>query len=235
MRLSTLLQPATVLKRENRFLVRAELGGVEIHAHMANPGRLPELIYPGAIVYVRPATHSERKTAWDVVMVKRGRCYCCLDTRMANAAFHEALLNRRIPEFADYQTIACEKCYGNSRLDFILNPDTERVLIEVKSVSLVIGGHAFFPDAPTLRGAKHVRELAEASRQGESAWIVFVCQRRDPLSVSPNEGTDPDFARALREARDAGVNFMALTCQVTPRVVRIVGRVPVMIDGKAVG
>lgn len=235
MRLSALLQPATVLKRENRFLVRAELDGVEIHAHMANPGRLPELIYPGAIVYVRPATHPERRTAWDVVMVKRGRCYCCLDTRMANAAFHEALLNRRIPEFADYQTIACEKYYGNSRLDFILNPDTERVLIEVKSVSLVIGGHAFFPDAPTLRGAKHVRELAEASRQGESAWIVFVCQRRDPLSVSPNEGTDPDFARALREARDAGVNFMALTCQVTPRVVRIVGRVPVMIDGKAVG
>ncbi len=256
MRLSTPLHPATILKRENRFLVRARLDGEIIQAHLANPGRLPELIYPGAIVYVQPADNPERKTAWDVVLVKRGRSYCCLDTRLANAAFHEALLNRQIPEFAGYPDIAPEQTYGNSRLDFILscnnnivaaeNPadgggatshktQSRRVLIEVKSVSLVIGKHAFFPDAPTTRGAKHVRELAEASRKGEYAWIVFVCQRRDPQSVSPNEETDPDFARALREARDAGVHFMALTCQVTPKVIRVVGRIPVCMDGQAIG
>lgn len=232
MRIHGPLLQAELVERENRFRARVALDGREVLAHLPNPGRLPELIYPGAEVYIRPVSNPERKTACDLVLVRHRRVYCCLDTRLANDAFHEALEEKRVPEFAGYSRITREKRYGNSRLDFILSRRRRRVLIEVKSVSLVVGRHARFPDAPTVRGAKHVRELAGAARAGEQAWVVFVCQRRDPLSVSPNEGTDPDFAAAMREARDAGVRFMALICRVTTRSITATGRIPVLIDGE---
>jgi sugar fermentation stimulation protein A len=232
MRIPGPLLQAQLLERENRFRARVGLGDRKVHAHLPNPGRLPELIYPGAEVYVRPVENPLRKTKYDLVLVRHRRIYCCLDTQLANDTFHEALMEQWIPEFSAYPAIEREKVYGKSRLDFVLSGPRSRILIEVKSASLAIKGHARFPDAPTIRGAKHVRELAAAARRGEEAWVVFVCQRRDPRSISPNEETDPDFAGAMREARDAGVGFMALTCRVTRRFIRITDRIPVLIDGK---
>lgn len=223
---------AKLLERENRFRARVHLDGREVLAHLPNPGRLPELIFPGADVFVRPAANPLRKTGYDLLLVRTGRIYCCLDTRLANDAFDEALRERTIPELARFPRIQREKPYGDSRLDFVLSDRRQRALIEVKSVSLVFDGHARFPDAPTVRGVKHVRELARAAGTGEEAWVVFVCQRPDPRTVSPNLETDPEFGDAVREARDAGVKFLAFTCQVNRRVIRVTDRIPVLIDGK---
>lgn len=235
MRIPGPLLAGTLIERENRFRALVDLATERVRAHLANPGRLPELLYPGARVFLRKASNPERKTAWDLVLVRKSRITCCLDTRLANEAFAEALERREISEFAGFSEILREQRHGASRLDFILNDGGRRCLIEVKSVSLVLKNRqARFPDAPTLRGARHVRELAVAARAGEIAWVVFVCQRPDPNSVTPNLETDPDFGAALAEAHRVGVRLMALTCRVTTRSIAIAGRVPVLIDGKAV-
>jgi sugar fermentation stimulation protein A len=148
---------------------------------------------------------------------------------MPNRVFGEALEARTLHEFAGVCRIEREKTFGKSRLDFILWRGERRVLVEVKGVSLVVARKAYFPDAPTLRGARHIRELARAARKGEEAWGVFVCQRRDAESVAPFEERDPDFARAMREARGAGVHFLGLVCRVTTKEMKIIGRVPVLI------
>jgi sugar fermentation stimulation protein A len=205
--------PARFVSRPNRFVVMARLErGVEVRCHLADPGRLKELLVPGAELRLSPAAATTtRRTRWSVALVRSPSPpypWVSLDTTVPNRLALRLLTSGRVRGVGRGWTIRPEVRRGASRFDFLLTRPGEReVLVEVKSVSLVESGRAWFPDAPTVRGARHLRELAEHVRGGGSALVLFVVQRPDARSVSAHARTDPDFAVALREARSAGVRL----------------------------
>lgn len=200
----------TFLSRPNRFIAHVELSGKDCVCHVKNTGRCRELLVPGATVYLSDSDNPNRKTRYDLIAVEKGERLINMDSQAPNAAAVEWLRAGNVfPEGAE---IKPEYRYGDSRFDVgALTPDL--ALLEVKGVTLERDGAAFFPDAPTLRGAKHLRELA--AFPGE-AYVLFVIQMQSVDYFAPNEATDSDFAAALRAARDAGVHVLAYDCRVTP-------------------
>jgi sugar fermentation stimulation protein A len=206
---------ARFVERPNRFLlrvVRVDSDSEEIEeAHLPDPGRLRELLIPGAEIWLRPADGPTRRTRWTAMLVRSpdGSELISLDTTLPNRLLAPALGSRLLEEFEDWSLEAREWTHGRSRFDFLLVRESgERLVLEVKSVTLVEGRTALFPDAVTSRGARHVRELAEfAGRSGWNAAVLFVAQRADADRILPAREIDPDFADALLEARDAGVQI----------------------------
>ena len=197
------------ISRPNRFIAQGEIDGRVQTVHVKNTGRCRELLVPGATVYLAEGTNPGRKTKYDLVAVQKGERLINMDSQAPNAAVLEWLRQGHI--FPAGTRIKPEYRYGDSRFDFgILTP--ELALLEVKGITLERDGAVFFPDAPTLRGAKHLRELA--AFPGES-WALFVIQMKGAEYFAPNEATDPAFALALREAHDAGVHILAYDCHVT--------------------
>ena len=225
------VREARFVSRPNRFVARVELdGGVET-VHVKNTGRCRELLVPGARVWLSRGQNPGRKTAWDLVAVEketpRGPLLINLDSQAPNAVFGEyARAGLFLPET---EAVRAEVREGDSRLDFAITAAGARHLIEVKGVTLEEDGHCLFPDAPTLRGAKHLRELARLAREGVCAHLVFVVQMAGMRDVAPNAAADPAFARALWEAREAGVRLHALSCAVTPDSLSIAGALPILV------
>ena len=216
--------PAVFLSRPNRFVARVLLGGREETVHVKNTGRLRELLVPGAEVVLCRSDNPGRKTAWDLIAVKRGEQYVNVDSQAPNAAAAE-LLARLYPG----SVLRAEQVFGSSRFDFSLEQDGRIRFIEVKGVTLVRGGTALFPDAPTERGWKHLSELADAVRAGHEAAVLFLVQRRDCVRFSPNRETDPAFADALAAARDAGVEIWCRDCDVAADAMTARAVVPVIL------
>lgn len=217
--------------RPNRFLTVVELNGRTVEAHLPDPGRLRELLTPDRRVWVRPATGPGRKTRFTLAVVEAdsGELVSVVTT-LPNELVAEALSGGRIGELADWVIDRREYRWGRSRFDFLLaRGDARRMLVEVKSVTLVEQRRALFPDAVTARGARHVRELAEASRDGLDAAVIFVAQRRDVDEVTSARAIDPAFADALLEARDAGVRLLGYRSVVTLEEARITTPLPVTI------
>lgn len=204
-----------LIRRENRFRVSVRVHGAETAAHLANSGRLRELLQPGASAWLIAREGAARKTAYDLALVEHEGALVSVDARLPNRLFAEALAAHWPPCGAGPVQVQPEPRLGASRVDFCLTSPQARCWVEVKSVTLVRGGLALFPDAPTLRGARHLRELA-AALQGDSeqAAVVFVVQRGDATCFAPNRETDPAFARALAEAAQAGVAVRAYGCRV---------------------
>lgn len=202
------LEEARFLERPNRFLVRADLRGTVVPAHLPNPGRLRELLRPGAKLYLRPQPAGHRKTAYDAVAVRTGGVLVSVDTRLPNRAVRRALEARTLPAFAAYTRVRPEVPLGASRIDFLLR-NGEACYLEVKSVTLVEGGVALFPDAPTGRGRRHVEELTKTVEAGHRAAILFLVQRPDARRFRPHDATDPAFGDALRRAEGRGVEIHA--------------------------
>ncbi len=338
--LGTLL-PATIVRRRDRFTAVVKVGETEALAHVADSGRLKELVYPGNLGMVRKApvpsgssgSRTPRATSYDLVLASVGlkkssldaegvdsdgsdvghhytdlgadgtyagghdaigqHSWVSIDTRYPNKVFRLALINRVIPEFACYTEVRPEFSYGHardsepeagsvqgapsqgaadgiagvsasvstgvitggpkgdpmrgtagtakakkrrrvpkSRLDFLLRgEDLPPALVEVKSVSLCVDGRGLFPDAPTVRGARHLRELIRAVSEGYRAYSVFIAQRSDVKTISPNRETDPDFADTLREAQESGVRLLGFSCSVTPEeIVFDPSGLPVVLD-----
>lgn len=251
-------EAATFLERPNRYRVVARLqrNGTLIHAHCPNPGRLGELLLPGATVHVSPATHQQRKTAYDLRFVEHpdNGQLVSLDTRLPNQLFAEGLTQKFFPQFAAYDAYKAEVSLPpinplaaspvpekasisqrvgkvHSRIDFQLTAaDDTCCWVEVKSVSLVIDGSARFPDAVTARGRRHALELAALSTQGERAAIVFIVQRADAYEVRPQWETDPALGEALVTAQAAGVAIYAYTCAMTVTAARLAAGIPVHLD-----
>lgn len=315
------LREGIVVDRPNRFVAVVTVDGREVPCHLADSGRLKELIYPGNRVMVRPVADRRekpgrgglsRKTAFDLVLASAGgeragdrletsgegksrnrpeksehdgTTWVSVDTRYPTRLFGQVLRARGIPEFAEYDVVRAEHSFQiqesrdergaanehgsgdetrqapsrergdervatvsrdgdpagkglrtrgspdagpaertgvrkepRSRLDFYLEgPGVPPALVEVKSVTLCVNGRGLFPDAPTVRGARHLRELAGAVSAGYRAYAVFIAQREDILTVSPNRDTDPMFAEALTEAANRGVRLLAYRCRVSPR------------------
>ena len=217
--------PGEFRTRPNRFIAQVETEeGLEI-CHVKNTGRCRELLVPGARVTLAVSDNAARKTRCDLVAVEKGSLYINMDSQAPNRAAGEAL-PRLFPGLTLLRPEA--KC-GDSRLDFYLEAAGKNWFVEVKGVTLEEDGLALFPDAPTERGVRHLRELACIARAGGGAAALFVIQMKGPRAFSPNQKTHPAFAQALCEAREAGVRLMAYDCLVTPRGMTLDSPVPIVL------
>lgn len=200
---------AVFIERPNRFLAVVDLGGRSERAHVPDPGRLRELLVPGAELRLRAAPAPGRRTAWDVIGVRCPQGWVNIDSRLPNLLFAEALREGRLEEFPAGCSIQAEPRFGASRLDFLLECGGPSCLVEVKGCTLVVDGLALFPDAPTLRGSRHLEELIEAKTAGYRACVVMVVKHPGGEAFAPKEDTDPLFAATLRRAAAAGVEVLA--------------------------
>ncbi len=206
---------ARFIRRVNRFAATVDLAGDETLVHVANSGRMRELLVTGRRVLLRPVAGDHRKTAFDLAMVDLGHALASADARLPNRLVYEALRDGRLPQLAGFDRIRPEVRYGESRLDLALCGPAGACYVETKSVTLVEGGAGLFPDAPTTRGRKHMISLSQAVADGHRAAVVFVVQREDADTFSPNDAADPEFGLTLRESLDRGVEAYAYRCRVT--------------------
>lgn len=233
MRFASRLIQASFLRRLNRFALEADLEGRAVQAHLANSGRLGEILRPGALLYLSPRPASHRKTAYDVALARKGRTLISVDARLPNHLVAEAIEAGKLREFQGYESFKREVAESGSRLDFAFTgSEGRRCLVEVKSVTLVERGVALFPDAPTERGARHLDVLGRAASSGRTeALALFIVQRADARRFSPNREADPRFLEALRRAASCGVKVAAYTCRVTTRGVALHEEIEVNFKG----
>lgn len=215
--------PGVFHKRPNRFIAHVETeAGLQV-CHVKNTGRCRELLVEGARVYLEESSNPERKTKYDLIAVEKGELLINMDSQAPNKAAAEY-----IPTLLPGLTLLRpETRFGNSRFDFYAEAQGERWFIEVKGVTLEREGVALFPDAPTSRGAKHLRELCACMDQGYRACVLFLIQMRGVHRFMPNGATDPVFAKALAEAAEQGVLIEAVDCLVTPDSMRVHEKIPV--------
>ena len=220
---------ARFLRRVNRFIADIELSdGQVVQAHLANTGRMQELLRPGVAALVRPAKNPARKTAWDLIAVDHGGSWVCLAAAWANDFMREWLSKGRIAGFYDWKQIEWEKKIGNSRFDFAVTLQSgERWLLEVKSVNYVIDGHALFPDAPTTRGRRHVEELLALREEGWNVGVFFVTMGQPVVDVGFNAENDPEFARVMQRAIAEGADVRAFSAEILPPDVYFRGERPI--------
>ena len=201
----------TFLDRPNRFIAHVELDGKRETVHVKNTGRCRELLLPGAEIWLTAPGTEGRKTKYDLVTVrKENGLLVNIDSQAPNAVVKEWL------EKQQYDAIVPEYTYGDSRIDFYIERGAERTLMEVKGCTLEREGIGYFPDAPTDRGVKHLRELAKAVKDGYRAALAFAIQMDGIKEVRPNIQTHPEFGTAMQKARDAGVEILFLSCHVEP-------------------
>ena len=212
------LVEARFIRRLNRFAALVDLDRVETLVHVANSGRMKELLVEERRVLLKPAAGDHRKTAFDLALVDLGHTLASADARLPNILVHEALKEGRLPQFAFYDQFLTEVTYGESRLDLALQGQGRMCFIETKSVTLVTDGTGLFPDAPTSRGRKHMGSLLRAVGEGYRAAVLFVVQRDDVREFAPNYEADPEFGQALRLAVEGGVEVYAYRCRVTTRL-----------------
>ena len=217
------------LERLNRFAALVEVAGQKVLCHVANSGRMRELFVPGYRVLLKPRSGDHRKTQFDLALVDLGSSLTSADARLPNALVAEALELGSLPQFHGYPRVRREVTFGESRLDLLLEGPRGRCYIETKSVTLVIDGVGLFPDAPTIRGAKHMGSLSQAVAAGHRAAAVFVVQRDDATAFATNDEADPDFGVAFREALAAGVEAFAYNCRVSERAIDLSRRLPILL------
>ena len=221
--------PGIFRNRPNRFIAHVEIDGREQVVHVKNTGRCRELLVPGAMVWCHRSDNPARKTQYDLITVRKGQRLINMDSQAPNTAAREWLESGGLGKIDDLRQ---ETVHGDSRFDFSFTREGKTCFLEVKGVTLEDNGVCAFPDAPTQRGAKHLRGLAEAARQGYGAYVLFVIQMADVKYIHPNDRTDPDFGVALREAAAQGVKVLAVRCQVSEDEMTISGGVPVHLEGE---
>ena len=205
------ITPAVFLDRPNRFVAHVSLNGETETVHVKNTGRCRELLLPGAQVWLTAPGTPGRKTEYDLVAVrKENGLLINMDSQAPNAVALEWLKTR------GYDRILPEYRYGGSRIDFFMERGRDRFLMEVKGCTLEENGIGYFPDAPTERGVRHLRELSKAAGQGIHSVLAFVIQMDGITEVRPHTQTDPEFGVAWEEAKKAGVEILFLACHVEP-------------------
>ena len=237
--------PGIFLQRPNRFIAHILINGKEEICHVKNTGRCRELLIPGCTVYCAVSDNPQRKTKYDLIAVEKSienqivfanagipsqhvkstpeahsTLLVNMDSQAPNAAVKEWLRSGASP-FGKIDFLKPEYKYGNSRFDFYLECNSRKIFLEVKGVTLEDNGVVLFPDAPTERGVKHVRELIRCHEEGFETYVLFVVQMERAMYFTPNRKTHPQFADALCEAQNAGVQLLAYTCKVTPDEMKI--------------
>lgn len=216
--------PGIFLARPNRFIAHVEIHGQTEIVHVKNTGRCRELLPEGAEVWCQKSDNPSRKTKYDLITVKKGSRLINMDSQAPNLAAKEWLAAGGLGKI---ENLRAETRHGDSRFDFSFVKDGRTCFLEVKGVTLENDGICAFPDAPTERGAKHLRGLTEASKEGYGAYVLFVIQMADVKYLHPNDVTDPEFGKALREAAASGVEVLAVDCTVTIDQMNIGQFVPV--------
>ena len=218
---------ARFLRRVNRFTAFVELNGQEEMVHVKNTGRCKELLLEGARVFLEEADKEGRKTKYSLIAVYKGDVLVNMDSQAPNQMAAEALAAGKIAEIGEVDFLKREVKYENSRFDLYYQKGEKKGFIEVKGVTLEENGIAKFPDAPTERGAKHLKELIKAKEEEYEAAVLFVIQMKGGQEFRPNEERDQNFAAALREAAAAGVQVLAYDCHVEVGKVTIENKIPV--------
>lgn len=216
--------PGVFHARPNRFIAHIEIKGQLEVCHVKNTGRCRELLPPGARVWCQISDKPQRKTRFDLIAVEKGQRLINMDSQAPNKAVAEWLQGGGLGPIEELRP---ETVHGNSRFDFSFRKDGRLCFLEVKGVTLEQDGVCAFPDAPTLRGTKHLRELAQAAQEGFGAYVLFVIQMSDVSYLLPNDATDPAFGKALREAQEQGVTLLAMDCLVTPNELCLRKPVPI--------
>lgn len=221
------LIPGRFLRRLNRFAALVVVNGKAELAHVRNSGRLRELLTPGRPVLLEPAVTPGRRTRFTLAIARLPQGDVSADAHLPNALVEEGLRQGVIPGFRGYRVVRREPVIGQNRVDFLLARGRRLCLLEVKSATLVEGGVALFPDAPTERGRKHLEHLIAARQRGLLAAVLFLVQRRDVTAFAPNEDADPEFGETLRRAFRAGVRVRAMRCRVNAEGVWLDRSLPV--------
>lgn len=208
---------AKFVDRPNRFVAHVDLNGSIETVHVKNTGRCKELLLPGTDVILEESDNPNRKTKYDLITVwKDNLGWVNIDSQTPNKVAKEWL------EQQGFDLIKPEYKYGNSRIDFYMEKNGEKYLMEVKGCTLEIDGIGYFPDAPTERGVKHLRELIKAKEEGYHAAAAFVIQMNGIKEVLPNRATHPEFGIAMDEASAAGVDIVMICCNITEDTVSFV-------------
>ena len=218
--------PGTFLARPNRFIAHIEIDGKDTVCHVKNTGRCRELLTPGAAVWCEKSDNPARKTPYDLIAVQKGSRLINMDSQAPNAAAKEWLEQGGL---GPIENLKAETVHGDSRFDFSFTKEGRQCFLEVKGVTLENDGICAFPDAPTERGAKHLRGLTEAAKAGYGAYVLFVIQMKNVKYLHPNDLTDPNFGAALREAAANGVQVMAMDCEIEVDSMVIGKEVPVVL------
>ena len=211
--------------RPNRFIAHIEIDGAVEICHVKNTGRCRELLIPGCTVWCQRSDNPSRKTKYDLIAVQKGERLINMDSQAPNRAAGEWLSAGGLGEISDLRP---EVRHGDSRFDFSFLKEGKRCFLEVKGCTLEHDGVCAFPDAPTERGAKHIRGLTKAAGEGYGAYILFVIQMSDVKYIRPHDETDPEFGKALREAAQNGVTVLAMDCAVTEDTMEL--RLPVLVN-----
>ncbi|MDD4715758.1 MAG: DNA/RNA nuclease SfsA [Oscillospiraceae bacterium] len=221
------IKKAVFRDRPNRFIAHVELNGTCAVCHVKNTGRCRELLIPGADVFVQEADAPNRKTRYDLISVYKGDQLINIDAAAPNKIFAEWVWSGGL--FQKITLMQPEYRFGASRLDFYMEADGRRLFVEVKGVTLEENGVVRFPDAPTERGVRHLKELASCVQAGFDAYIVFIIQMSGARYFEPNWETHPAFGAALANAERAGVHIVALDCVVTPNSISAANRISVQL------
>lgn len=213
------------INRPNRFIAHVMIDGIKEICHVKNTGRCKELLIPGTKVYLERNYNTNRKTKYSLITVEKNSRLINMDSNAPNKVVHEWLKEGGL--FQDISLIRPETKYNNSRFDFYIEHGDKKGFIEVKGVTLEEDGVVRFPDAPTIRGLKHVYELCDAKREGYEAYVIFVIQMKNVKYFTANIITHKEFGDALIEAKNAGVKILAYDCDVTKDYLKIVDEVEV--------
>lgn len=217
------------ISRPNRFIANVIIDG-EIHkCHVKNTGRCRELLVPGCEVWLEHSKSEKRKTEYSLITVNKNGKLINMDSQAPNKAVEEWL--QRGGLFPDIKFLKREQKWGDSRFDFYFETENEKAYAEVKGVTLEENGVVMFPDAPTERGVKHVKELCKLKEEGFSAYLIFVIQMKDVKYFTPNIKTHKEFAEVLSEAEKAGVKIVAADCFVSDDTMEIRDRVRIVLKG----
>ncbi len=222
------VEEGVFLLRKNRFIAEAAVGGLAQSVHVKNTGRLREILLPGSAVYLQRTLNPERKTLYDLIAVRQGDRVVNVDSLAANGAAEEWIRGGGL--FPDLTLLRREVPRYGSRFDLYAEHGGSKAFIEVKGVTLDVDGVARFPDAPTERGIKHLRELARCREEGFEAYLLFVAQMGGVRRLEPNRAIHPAFADALAEAARRGVRVLAYDCRVTPDSIALNEPVPVRLE-----
>lgn len=208
------IKEAVFIERPNRFIANVCIDGKEEKVHVKNTGRCRELLLKGCRVFLEESKNSARKTKYSLVAVYKGERLINMDSQIPNYVAEEALKKGIIKEIGIPDFVKREVKYSQSRFDIYYEKDGRKGFIEVKGVTLEKNGEVLFPDAPTERGTKHIKELIKAKKEGYEAAVLFVIQMKDVSFFAPNAETDKDFSQALKNAKEEGVNILAYDCDV---------------------
>ncbi|MGL4696984.1 DNA/RNA nuclease SfsA [Enterococcus larvae] len=223
---------ARFLNRPNRFIAECELveTGEQVTVHVKNTGRGKEVFLPGAQVALSHQPSSKRKTAYDLVAVKKDEQWFNIDSQIPNALAAQGLLEGKIvlPDLnGEISFLKREQRYGHSKFDIFIETDTgQKAFVEVKGMTLENQGIGAFPDAPTLRGLKHVKELTEALEDGYQCYVLFIAQFEKVIRTTLNREMQPELVQAVEEGQQLGLKVLTYNCRVKPESIQVLSETP---------